>query len=167
MSNLVPIGREPPEPVRAWLSGKLSLAELRGYTPEERAAVARAGLVFYQQGRLPESRALFAGLCAVAPDDAYAARVLGVIEMAMGDPDGALLVLDRAITLEPEEGAAFAGRAEVYLAMGRPDRARADLRDAARRLSGSDPLFRKVSELLAHLRSGRLPAQLLEETSRE
>ena len=154
-ASLIPVERSP------------TLARLRGYTLEELAAVARAGLVFHDQGRTDEARALFAGLTAVNPADAYAWRILGVLDLESGDREGARRAFDRAIALEPGAGAAYAGRAEVHLAMGRVDRARADLRDASRRLEGSDPLFRKVAALLAHVRDPAEPTQLSRARSRQ
>jgi tetratricopeptide (TPR) repeat protein len=153
--------------VLAWIDGEIGLRDVRGYSDEELTAIARAGVTFYQQGRPAEARAIFLGLAALSPRDAYVARAIGVIEMAGGDADGALASFGRAIALEPADGAAYAGRAEVHLALGRDDRARADLREAARRLRGEDPLFRKVSELLAHLKADLRPTQLPRGSSRE
>ena len=141
--------------VAKWADGKATLKDVRGYTDDELYAVARAGHVFFNQGQLNEARAIFQGLFAVSPRDAYFARALGVVEWAAGNPDGALGAFDIAIKLDPENPAGYVGRAEVRLAAGQRREAQSDLSKAASLAKGKDPLKIKAESMLSALAGRR------------
>jgi predicted Zn-dependent protease len=138
-----------------WADGKATLKEVRGYSDEELYSAARAGHVFFNQGLLPEARAIFQGLFAVAPRDAYFARALGVVEWAAGNADGALGAFDVAVKLEPENPAGYVGRAEVRIAAGQKREALADLTRAVGLCGAKDPLKNKAEAMLGALAGRR------------
>lgn len=144
------------ELVARWADGKATLKDVRGYTDDELYAVARAGHVFFSQGLIAEARAIFQGLFAVSPRDAYFARALGVVEWAAGNPDGALGAFDVAIKLDPENPAGFVGRAEVRIAAGQKREAAGDLQRAVALSKKDDALKNKALAMLSAL-SGRRP----------
>jgi predicted Zn-dependent protease len=138
-----------------WAEGKATLKEVRGYTDDELYAVARSAHVFFNQGMIPEARALFQGLFAVSPRDAYFARALGVVEWAAGNPDGALGAFDVAIKLDPENAAGYVGRAEVRIAAGQKREAQADLVKASALPSVDAALKNKAEAMLTALTGKR------------
>ena len=151
---------ESPEATQArllqrWADGKATLKDVRGYTEEELYAVAKTAYFFYYQGRIQEARILFQGLYAISPVDPYFARALGVVELAAGNPQGALSAYDVAIKLDPRDATAYIGRAEVKIAQGNRAHALEDLRKAVQ-LPGADPrLTAKASALIRALAGGR------------
>ena len=143
------------ELVARWAEGKATLKEVRGYTDEELYAAARAGHVFFNQGLIAEARAIFQGLFAVSPRDAYFARALGVVEWAAGNPDGALGAFDVAVKLDPENPAGYLGRAEVRIAAGQKREAQSDLTKAIGLAKEKDPLKIKAEAMLGALAGRR------------
>lgn len=135
--------------LQRWADGKATLKEVRGYSDEELYAVAKTAYFFFYQGRINEARTLFQGLYAVNPLDAYFAKALGVVEFAAGNGQGALAAYDVAIKLSPSDAGAYAGRAEVKLALGQKSQALDDLRRAAQVAKEGDPIKPKVSAMLA------------------
>jgi type III secretion system low calcium response chaperone LcrH/SycD len=135
--------------LQKWADGKATLKDVRGYTDEELYSVAKTAYFFYYQGRINEARTLFQGLYAVNPLDAYFAKALGVVEFAAGNGQGALAAYDVAIKLSPTDPGAYAGRAEVKLALGRNASAIEDLRRALQVGEAEDPIKLKVSAMLA------------------
>lgn len=137
--------------LQKWADGKATLKDVRGYSDEELYSIARMGYFFFYQGKLDQARTVFQGLYAINPIDPYFARALGVIELAAGNPAGALAAYDVALKLSPRDADAWVGRAEVRLSQG--DRAQAvdDLRRAQQLLTDASPLKDKVSALLQRL----------------
>src|SRR5690606_12896327 len=103
--------------LQAWADGKATLKDVRGYSDEELYAVAQAAHTYFYQGRIDEARTLFHGLFAVDPTNAYFARGMGVVEMAAGNPEGALAAFDVASKLDPRDPGILVGRAEVKLTL--------------------------------------------------
>ena len=83
--------------------------------------------------------------------DPYFAKALGVVEMAAGNPPGALAAYDVALKIAPQDAAAFAGRAEVKIAMGQKAQAIDDLRRAQAFSADDEALKSKVSAMLQGL----------------
>ncbi|QRO00418.1 SycD/LcrH family type III secretion system chaperone [Archangium violaceum] len=137
--------------MQRWADGKATLRDVRGYTDDELYAIAKTAYFFYYQGRVNEARTLFQGLYAVNPADAYFAKALGVVEMAAGNPQGALAAYDVALKLAANDAAAYVGRAEVKLAMGQKPQAAEDLRRAAQLTNDGDPVHAKASAMLEAL----------------
>src|SRR5690242_382198 len=137
--------------MQRWADGKATLRDVRGYTDEELYAIAKTAYFFYYQGRLAEARTLFQGLYAVNPADAYFAKALGVVEMAAGNPPGALAAYDVALKLDARDAQAYVGRAEVRLSLGQKPQALEDLRRIASLVDAEDPLARKAMAMMTAL----------------
>ena len=142
--------------IAKWAEGKATLKEVRGYSDAELYAVARAGHTFFYQGMVAEARAIFQGLFAISPKDAYFARALGVVEWAAGNTEGALGAFDVAIKLDPENASGYVGRAEVRIAAGQKREASGDLQRAITLAAGpKDPLKNKAEAMLSSLSGNR------------
>ena len=137
--------------LQKWADGKATLKDVRGYSNEELYSIARMGYFFFYQGKLEEARTIFQGLYAVNPLDSYFAKALGVVEMAAGNPAGAMAAYDVCLKLSPQDSAAYVGRAEVKLAQGQRSGAVDDLRRAAQFVQPEDALKEKIGALLQRL----------------
>ena len=51
--------------VDRWLAGKVTLAEVRGYSSEELTAIAEVGFAYFAQGKYEQAAVVFDGLAAV------------------------------------------------------------------------------------------------------
>ncbi len=139
------------ERLQKWADGRSTLKDVRGYADEELYAIARMAYFFFYQGKIDEARSLFQGLYAVNPLDTYFAKALGVVEMAAGNPQGALAAYDVALKISPDDAAAYVGRSEVRLAQGERRQAIDDLRRADMYCRVGDPMKSKISALLQSL----------------
>lgn len=137
--------------MQRWAEGKATLRDVRGYTDDELYAIAKTAYVFYYQGRIAEARTLFQGLYAVNPADAYFAKALGVVEMAAGNPQGALAAYDVALKLDARDAHAYVGRAEVRLSLGQKAQALEDLRRISSLVAADEPLAHKAEAMVAAL----------------
>ena len=134
--------------LQEWADGKATLRDVRAYSDEELYAIARAAHVYYHQGKYEHARTLFQGLYAVNPTDSYAAKALGVVELAAENFPGAVAAYDVAVKLNPEDAAAYVGRAEVRIAMGQKEEAKDDLRRALRCSEGEDLVKRRAEQMI-------------------
>ena len=137
--------------LQRWADGKATLREVRGYTDDELYSIARTAYLFYYQGRLNEARTLFQGLYAVSPTDSYFAKALGVVEMAAGNPQGALAAYDVALKLDARDAQAYVGRAEVRLSLGQKAQALEDLRRISSLVEADEPLAHKAEAMMTAL----------------
>jgi len=137
--------------LQKWADGKATLKEVRGYTDEELYSIARTGYYFFYQGKVNEARTVFQGLYAINPMDPYFAKALGVVEMASGNPSGAVAAYDVALKIAPQDAAAYLGRAEVKLLQGQKAQAIDDLRRAQQYAAPESPENQKVSAMLQAL----------------
>lgn len=137
--------------LQKWADGKATLKEVRGYSDEELYSIARTGFYFFYQGKLNEARTVFQGLYAVNPLDPYFAKALGVVEMASGNPAGAVAAYDVALKLAPTDAQAWLGRAEVRLLQGAKPEAIENLRKAQQHSKPESPENQKVSAMLQAL----------------
>jgi type III secretion system low calcium response chaperone LcrH/SycD len=137
--------------LQKWADGKATLKDVRGYSDEELYSIARMGYFFFYQGKIEEARTIFQGLYAVNPLDSYFAKALGVVELAAGNPAGAMAAYDVCLKLSPQDSAAYVGRAEVKVAQGQRSGAVDDLRRAAQFVQPEDPLKEKIGALLQKL----------------
>lgn len=134
--------------LQKWVEGKIHLKDVRGYKDEELYAIAKTAYYFYYQGRINEARTLFQGLYSVNPTDPYFAKALGVVELAAGNPQGALAAYEVALKLSPKDASAYAGRAEVRSALGQRPQALEDWRKAAQCADPDDPIRVKAEAIL-------------------
>jgi type III secretion system low calcium response chaperone LcrH/SycD len=137
--------------VQRWADGKATLRDVRGYTDDELYAIAKTAYIFFYQGRIAEARTLFQGLYAVNPADPYFAKALGVVEMAAGNPQGALAAYDVALKLDARDAQAYVGRAEVRLSLGQKAQAVEDLRRIPGLVDADEPLAHKAEAMLSAL----------------
>jgi type III secretion system low calcium response chaperone LcrH/SycD len=137
--------------LQKWADGKATLKEVRGYSDEELYSIARTGFYFFYQGKLNEARTVFQGLYAVNPMDPYFAKALGVVEMASGNPTGAVAAYDVALKLAPTDAQAWLGRAEVRLLQGAKAEAIENLRAAQKHSKPESPENQKVSAMIQAL----------------
>lgn len=82
-----------------------------------------SALALHQQGRLADAAALYREIRDVAPDNADARHLLGVIEHQQGRHDAALADIDEAIGFDGEVALYHANRSRVLSALGRHDEA--------------------------------------------
>ncbi|MGV3623459.1 MAG: SycD/LcrH family type III secretion system chaperone [Archangium sp.] len=134
--------------LQKWADGKGTLKDVRGYTDDELYSIARTGYYFYYQGKVNEARTVFQGLYAINPLDAYFAKALGVVEMAAGNPAGAVAAYDVALKIAPQDATAYLGRAEVKLLQGNKTQAIEDLRRAQQFSPPESAENAKVSAML-------------------
>lgn len=106
------------------------------------------GLAHYRAQRFDEAQEHFCRATREAPGSADAHHLLGLATWRSGDPEAAIDVLDRAISLDPDHGPARANRALVSLALGRTERAEADLRRAIALLPHALPPRLRLGRLL-------------------
>ena len=137
--------------LQKWADGKATLKDVRGYTDEELYSIARTGYYFYYQGKVNEARTVFQGLYAINPMDPYFAKALGVVEMAAGNPSGAVAAYDVALKIAPQDAGAYLGRAEVKLLQGQKAQALDDLKRALQYSKPESAENTKVSALMAAL----------------
>jgi type III secretion system low calcium response chaperone LcrH/SycD len=137
--------------LQRWADGKSTLKEVLGYTEEELFSIARTAYIYFYQGKVDQARTLFQGLYAVNPLEPYFAKALGVVEWAAGNSAGALAAYDVAIKLDPNDAAAFVGRAEIRVAQGQKWEAMEDLRRAEAVAPANDPQKPKISAMLQAL----------------
>ena len=137
--------------LQKWADGKATLKEVRGYSAEGLYSIARTGFYFFYQGKLNEARTVFQGLYAVNPMDPYFAKALGVVEMASGNPAGAVAAYDVALKLAPTDAQAWLGRAEVRLLQGAKAEAIDNLRRAQQHSKPESAENQKVSAMLQAL----------------
>ncbi len=137
--------------LQKWADGKATLKDVRGYTNEELYSIARTGYYFYYQGKVNEARTVFQGLYAINPMDPYFAKALGVVEMAAGNPTGAVAAYDVALKIAPQDAGAYLGRAEVKLLQGQKAQAVDDLKRALQYSPPESPENLKVSAMLSAL----------------
>lgn len=137
--------------LQKWADGKATLKDVRGYTDEELYSIAKTGYFLFYQGKVAEARTVFQGLYAINPLDPYFAKALGVVEMAAGNPAGAVAAYDVALKIAPQDAAAYLGRAEVKLLQGQRAPAMDDLRRVIALTGTETPENQKASALLTSL----------------
>lgn len=137
--------------LQKWADGKATLKDVRGYSDEELYSIAKTGYFLFYQGKLAEARTVFQGLYAINPLDPYFAKALGVVEMAAGNPAGAVAAYDVALKIAPQDAGAYLGRAEVKLLQGQKAPAMDDLRKAVSLTRPETPENQKASALLTAL----------------
>lgn len=137
--------------LQKWADGKATLKDVRGYSDEELYSIAKTGYFLFYQGKVAEARTVFQGLYAINPLDSYFAKALGVVEMAAGNPAGAVAAYDVALKIAPQDAAAYLGRAEVKLLQGQKAPAMDDLRRVLTLAGPETPENQKASALLSSL----------------
>jgi predicted Zn-dependent protease len=130
-----------------------SLQQIRGYSRQDLYAIAEVGYHYLFSGGVDVARALFDGLVAIAPEEAYFALALGLTADHQGSPEEAERWYARASQLDPHDGRADVNRAELYLERGDFPNARTLLARGAKkaRIRQDVALERKATALIAHI----------------
>ncbi len=127
-----------------------SIAEARGYDPDELYGLAEVGYHYFRSGGLRLAEVIFEGLTAIAPDEAYFWLALGLVEDYLDDKTEARRCYETAARLDPDDP-----RPEINLA--ELDLERRDRRSAQSRLrrglvkavrARDDALERKAQALM-------------------
>ncbi len=119
-----------------WLNGQVSLGAAMNWTAHEIRLVVDLAYSLAEQGRDREAIIAFEGLSALAPATAYFQSALGGLKLRVGDWQGALTHLNRALASDPRDTYAMVNRGEVYLHLGNRAAAKADFLSAVA-LSGN------------------------------
>ncbi|MFN0124160.1 MAG: hypothetical protein ACKV2V_26985 [Blastocatellia bacterium] len=105
----------PPEIVTRLRTGELLPAQLLGLSRQRLYQIAYLGHQLAQSSRLDEARVIFAGLAAADPRDSVFHCHLAAVCQRLGDADTALAEYDAALTANPRNVEALAGRGEIRL----------------------------------------------------
>ena len=122
-----------------------------------------AAYVHQQQGELPEAAAAYETVLAASPDDFESWNNLGNVRLALGELDGAVDALGRAIGLRPDLIPIYLNLSEALAQADRPEDRQALIREAARRA----PQDAKVHTELAMAEAGAANYPAAERAFRE
>ncbi len=124
--------REPTGPTPGWekilysdarlqqfADGEITGQELHALTGPQMLYIAVQGFRMFEEGKLDQARALFGALTQLDPKEPYYRTALGAVLVQLGDIDGAIVNLAKAIELNPNEIAAYVNRGECYLRDGK------------------------------------------------
>jgi Flp pilus assembly protein TadD len=130
-----------------------SLQQIRNYSRQDLYAIAEVGYHYLFSGGIDIARALFEGLAAIAPDEAYFALAMGLTTDHQGLTEEAERWYARASQLDPHDGRADVNRAELYLQRGDFANARTLLARGVKksRIRQDLALERKAAALLKHI----------------
>jgi tetratricopeptide (TPR) repeat protein len=92
-----------------------NLRDKIGVTPEEILEIATIGSIFYKQGNLDKAKIIFEGLNELDSGMFEIQSCLGAFYTRVREDDKALLHLNKAISLNPENVAPYVNRAEVNI----------------------------------------------------
>lgn len=129
------------------------LGVARGYQRQDLYAVAEIGYHYLFSGGLEIARALFEGLVAVAPDEAYFALALGLTHDHLQEQETADRWYAKAAQLDPHDPRADVNRAELRIERKDFQAARTLLMRGVKkaRIRQEWALERKATALLGHL----------------
>jgi Flp pilus assembly protein TadD len=116
--------------LRAFLIGRITLADLVGVSPSDRHQMATRGYALLSAGKLAEAEEAFRGLLALDPRDAYVLTALAAIAQRRGDLEPADRLYSLALEIDPRSPVAAANRGEVRMQLERLEEAAADLETA-------------------------------------
>lgn len=132
---------------------EVNLRRLRGYGREDLMAIAEVGHHYLFSGGTQLALAIFEGLQAIDPGQAYFATALGLTHDHLGNPEEAERWYRRAAQLDPNDGRPDVNRAELRIV--RRDYAKARellIRGANKaRASRDEPLLTKAKSMLKQL----------------
>jgi Flp pilus assembly protein TadD len=134
-----------------------TIAEARGYQRGDLYAIAEIAYHYLMSGGTGLAVALFEGLCAISPKEAYFALGLGLALDHDGQKRSAFDSYTRAAELDPMDGRPDVNRAELLIESGDRAGARRLLSSGAlkARRRRDEALERKAQAILAHLSPAR------------
>jgi Tfp pilus assembly protein PilF len=134
-----------PQRFEDFVRGRITLAELEGITKQEQYQIAELGHHHLAQSRLDQAKAVFEGLLALDPYDAYFHMALASVAQQQGQLEAAEAGYTRALTFNPFSATAHANRGEARVLQGRMEEGSADLVKACQ----LDPAGREPATLRA------------------
>ena len=87
--------------LKSFLEGKITWAQVEGWTPQMAYRFASLGFDLMRSGKLEDSKRVFSSLHTINPKDWYFPYSLAQVERLMGNHEQALDLLDRSIAIDP------------------------------------------------------------------
>ncbi len=116
--------------LKKFVKGKITLAELQGFSKETQYKLAELGFNMISGGKLDEAEKIFRGLVALDPKDPYFLLATGSIAQRRSDFKDAERWYSEALKLSPDHAVALANRGEVRLELGELQKGAEDLIEA-------------------------------------
>lgn len=118
------------EIMMGFLEDKISIAEIKGITPQRLHAYADAGHVKLKHGRVAEAEAIFRGLLLLDHRNGYFHSMMGAIHQRKARPVEAIVEYSQAISINKKDVSSFVNRGEIYLRHKNFKKAAEDFRNA-------------------------------------
>lgn|SRR3989338_4729095 len=118
------------EKIYAYLDDRASMAELKGFKREDLFALAEAGHVRLQHGRLDEAEKIFQALLILDHRNPYVHGAMGAVHQKKGRVVEAIYEYTQAIYLNKEDILSHVNRGEIYLRNKNYKKAAEDFRAA-------------------------------------
>lgn len=115
-----------------FIQGSINLADLMGIDLASQEKLARMGYSLMNEGKLDDADKIFTGLLALNPRESYFSLAKGAVAQRRQDWINAAAWYTRTIEIEPNNMAAHANRADVYLAQNKLTDAVRDLIEVIR-----------------------------------
>lgn len=129
---------------------------LRFRAVQSDVAAAQAAL---SARRLEEARDHYGRAIKASPDSAFLQRDLADVERQLGNGERARALIDRALTLDPQDARAHAIRGELREAAGEPEAAIADYRRALELDPAATDLAARITDIETGLKEAALPVE--------
>ncbi len=113
--------------LQAWMDGRLTLARVKEWQPDEYQLLLMLGFTLHEQGRSEEAAIIFEGLVTIDPRNAYCHSALGAAYMRLEQDENALTHLNMALQLDAKDISAYINRAELFMKQKGFQQAQADL----------------------------------------
>lgn len=113
--------------LKRFLKGKITLAELQGFSQETQYKLAELGFNMIGGGKLDEAEKIFRGLVALNPKDPYFLLANGSICQRKNELQEAEKWYSEALKQSPDHAVALANRGEVRLELGQLQEGAEDL----------------------------------------
>ncbi|MBK7996713.1 MAG: hypothetical protein IPK14_26085 [Blastocatellia bacterium] len=113
--------------LQAWMDGRLTLARVKEWQPDEYQLLLMLGFTLHEQGRSEEAAIIFEGLVTIDPRNAYCHSALGAAYMRLEQDEKALTHLNMALQLDAKDISAYINRAELFMKQKGFQQAQADL----------------------------------------
>ena len=113
--------------LKRFIKGKITLAELQGFSKETQYKLAELGFNMVSGGKLDEAEKIFRGLVALDPKDPYFLLASGSIAQRKGELQQAEKWYSEALERSHDHAVALANRGEVRLELGKLQEGAEDL----------------------------------------
>jgi len=113
--------------LQGWIDGRLTLARVKDWQPQEYQLLLMLGFTLHEQGRSEEAAIIFEGLVTIDPRNAYCHSALGAAYMRLEQDEKALTHLNMALQLDARDISAYINRAELFMKQTNYQQAQADL----------------------------------------